>query len=274
MARGVLVQQPMTTQSETPYAMRPPLRGFPVYEYATEPVRVEDRTRYRDFLEIWLGQDFCKENPDIANYPYDLALQPVGQLGFAPFFGGKRLVGRKFEATAPYTRAVTSSPTGLYEVVARPRRGSAFAAGFDLCAATSVSLTLDASGLTVYPQTVVVPTGLGLSTVALPEDSRAHLALQYAMPYLSICSRSGLAVKGVSVANAPGIIDLDYEGEIKVILQLLTRATPAAFAKQIDTGTRIAQAVPTAGMPLAYRPSDCVASTARSVGGFGSTGLK
>lgn len=243
-----------------------------MYEYATEPVRVEDRSRYRDFLEIWLGQDFCKDNPDIENYPYDLALQPMGQLGFAPFFGGKRLAGRKFEATTPYTRAMTSSPTGLYEVVARPRRGSAFAAGFDLCAATSVPL--GDPTFTKYPRVVVVPTGLGLSTVALPEDSRVHLALQYTMPHLTICSRSGLAVKGVSVANAPGIIDLDYEGEIKVILQMSTDINPYPFGRQIDLGTRIAQAVPAAGMLLAYRPSDCVTTTARSVGGFGSTGLK
>jgi dUTP pyrophosphatase len=80
--------------------------------------------------------------------------------------------------------------------------------------------------------------------------------------------RSGLALKhGISVPNAPGTIDSDYRGELKVIL---INHGPEAFA--IARGDRIAQLVLA---PVTLAAWDEVAEldeTARGAGGFGSTG--
>ena len=83
-----------------------------------------------------------------------------------------------------------------------------------------------------------------------------------------VCSRSGLAAKeGVFVLNAPGVIDEDYRGEIKVILGRSERYT------MIEPGMRIAQLMI---MPLAHLPVVEVTdltTTARGEGGLGSTGV-
>lgn len=79
--------------------------------------------------------------------------------------------------------------------------------------------------------------------------------------------RSGLATRGVTVLNAPGTIDSDYRGELKVLL-----INHGHFDQKIEVGQRIAQLV---FVPLA----DVVATegvisdaTGRGSGGFGSTG--
>jgi dUTP pyrophosphatase len=79
-----------------------------------------------------------------------------------------------------------------------------------------------------------------------------------------VCPRSGLAVKhGVTVLNAPGIIDSDYKDEVKVIL---TKVTP--YEVMFKEGERIAQLVFTK-----WLASDDVVETERD-GGLGSTGTK
>lgn len=80
--------------------------------------------------------------------------------------------------------------------------------------------------------------------------------------------RSGLAAKhGVTVLNAPGTIDADYRGELKV---LLINHGPAPF--QIQPGDRVAQLIlaPVAQLPI--EPVDTLSDTARGAGGFGHTG--
>jgi dUTP pyrophosphatase len=81
--------------------------------------------------------------------------------------------------------------------------------------------------------------------------------------------RSGLALKqGLSIPNAPGTIDSDYRGEVKVILINLGQE-PALIAR----GDRIAQLVIA---PVARADIVEVATldeTARGAGGFGSTGV-
>lgn len=90
-----------------------------------------------------------------------------------------------------------------------------------------------------------------------------------------ICPRSGMAAKyGITVLNAPGIIDSDYTGELKVVLVNLGD-TPY----HINPGDRIAQLV-----VLKYSNSYIHVSendfnisvedreTSRGVAGFGSTG--
>lgn len=76
-----------------------------------------------------------------------------------------------------------------------------------------------------------------------------------------VCSRSGLARHGVWVANAPGIIDPDYTGEVMVILH-----NSDIHSYQVRAGDKIAQLV----FVKAMRGDDEV-ETERN-GGLGSTG--
>jgi len=86
-----------------------------------------------------------------------------------------------------------------------------------------------------------------------------------------ICPRSGLALKhGVTVLNAPGVIDGDYRGEIGV---LLVNLGDKEFT--VHPGDRIAQLLI---MPIfdffTFRQVQGLDGTDRGEGGFGSTGVK
>jgi dUTP pyrophosphatase len=99
------------------------------------------------------------------------------------------------------------------------------------------------------------PTGLA---VAIPEG---HAGL--------VVPRSGLARRhGVTVANAPGLIDAGYRGELQVVLVNL-----GAEPHRIAPGDRIAQlvVVPVA-LPAPVGVDELPASDGRGEGGFGSTG--
>lgn len=85
-----------------------------------------------------------------------------------------------------------------------------------------------------------------------------------------VCSRSGLALRGLVVANAPGIVDSGYTGEIKVLL--LNTSDRAVTVRRLD---RIAQLVvmpivPPAGM---FGLVDGDESDVRGENGFGSSGV-
>ncbi len=85
---------------------------------------------------------------------------------------------------------------------------------------------------------------------------------------LQVRPRSGLAFKhGISVPNAPGTIDSDYRGELKV---LLINHGDEPFA--IRRGERIAQLVPAEVTPATFEEVDDLCATTRGAGGFGSTG--
>jgi dUTP pyrophosphatase len=80
--------------------------------------------------------------------------------------------------------------------------------------------------------------------------------------------RSGLAAKhGVTVLNAPGTIDCDYRGEVKVILINHGRAP---FI--VTPGMRIAQLVIASVERVEWGVSATLPETQRSAGGFGHTG--
>ncbi len=82
--------------------------------------------------------------------------------------------------------------------------------------------------------------------------------------------RSGLALKhGISVPNAPGTIDADYRGEIRVILVNLGREP-----FPIHAGDRIAQMVVAPVTRVSWQPSETLNETGRQSGGFGSTGTR
>lgn len=87
--------------------------------------------------------------------------------------------------------------------------------------------------------------------------------------YFQVCSRSGLAQRGVFVANAPGIIDPDYTGELIVLL------FNGSFETQyVQHGHRIAQLVLTSHISSSCEElSEPPAPTGRGEAGFGSSGL-
>ena len=97
--------------------------------------------------------------------------------------------------------------------------------------------------------------------------------LQVAIPVgleIQIRPRSGLAAKdSISVLNSPGTIDSDYRGELKIIL---FNHSKKDFI--INNGDRIAQMVLVPILKMEFEEVDSLPDTARSHGGFGSTGRK
>ncbi len=129
-----------------------------------------------------------------------------------------------------------------------PVRATEQAAGFDLHAAVETSLLLEPG------DRALVPTGIA---VALPPGYEGQVR-----------PRSGLAVRhGVSLVNAPGTIDADYRGEIKVILINLG-AEPVTF----ERGDRVAQLVIQRLPAIEWEAVDELPATSRGAGGFGHTG--
>ncbi len=102
----------------------------------------------------------------------------------------------------------------------------------------------------------LIPTGVA---IALPVGYEAEVR-----------PRSGLAAKfGITVLNAPGTIDADYRGEIKVILINLG---DAPF--EIKDGDRIAQMVFKETVRIAWQEVEQLPESERGEGGFGSTGRR
>jgi len=85
-----------------------------------------------------------------------------------------------------------------------------------------------------------------------------------------VLPRSGLAIRtGVTVLNAPGLVDAGYRGEFKVAL---INHGPEDF--EIVIGDRIAQLVIMAVARPEYQAVEVLEDTARGSGGFGSTGVR
>ena len=101
----------------------------------------------------------------------------------------------------------------------------------------------------------VVGTGV---RIALPDG---HVGL--------VTPRSGLAAKaGLSIVNAPGVIDSGYRGEVKVCLVNLDPERDVVLA----AGDRIAQLVVVPFVKATFEPVDALDETVRGDGGYGSTG--
>ena len=133
-----------------------------------------------------------------------------------------------------------------------PQRQTDQAAGLDLAAC----LPADQPTLTLEPgQIAIVPTGLA---IAIPNGYEGQVR-----------PRSGLATKrGVTVPNAPGTIDADYRGELRVALINLSRES-----QTIEHGDRIAQLVIAPVAMCEVVVVEELDQTVRGVGGFGSTGI-
>jgi len=132
------------------------------------------------------------------------------------------------------------------EGLALPRYATAGAAGMDV---------VSAENLVLGPgERRAVATGFAL---AIPQGFE-----------IQVRPRSGLALKhAISVPNAPGTIDSDYRGELKIILINLGEEQ---FA--ISRGDRIAQIVLAPVVRAQWQEVDALDDTERGAGGFGSTG--
>jgi dUTP pyrophosphatase len=129
-----------------------------------------------------------------------------------------------------------------------PRYASEGAAGCDLHAAVHEPVLLEPG------ERAAVPTGIAL---AIPEGFEGQVR-----------ARSGLALRhGIACVNAPGTIDSDYRGEVKVILGNLGREP-----FEIRRGDRIAQVVFTPVVRAEIQRVDELPDSERGPGGFGSTG--
>jgi len=129
-----------------------------------------------------------------------------------------------------------------------PAYQTAGSAGMDLQAAIFEEISI-APG-----QRIAVPTGL---SIALPLSFEAQIR-----------PRSGLALKhGLTVVNAPGTIDSDYRGEIKVLMINLGQK-----AVKISRGDRLAQMVIAPVVQAEWLELDQLPVTDRGEGGFGHTG--
>lgn len=131
-----------------------------------------------------------------------------------------------------------------------PTYETQYAAGLDLRANIEEPITLRSL------ERALVPTGLMME---IPVGYEGQVR-----------PRSGLAIKhGITVLNAPGTVDADYRGEVKVILINLSNEP---FT--INPGERIAQMVFAKHEQAEWLPALFLSDTDRGAGGFGSTGSK
>lgn len=132
-----------------------------------------------------------------------------------------------------------------------PGYKTADAAGCDIAAAVP-----EGEPLVIAPGgRALVPTGIA---IALPPGHEGQIR-----------PRSGLSIShGVTVINAPGTIDADYRGEIKVPIVNL-----GSEAFTITRGMRIAQLIVAPVTRATFVETGELSATGRGSGGFGSTGL-
>lgn len=130
-----------------------------------------------------------------------------------------------------------------------PQYQSEQAAGCDLYADIDDPVVLEPGKYNI------VPTGV---RIELPQGYEAQVR-----------PRSGMAMKyGIGILNAPGTIDADYRGEIKVILFNLGQES-----LRIESGDRIAQLVFNRVVQAQFISVDKLKETKRGNGGFGHTGM-
>ena len=129
-----------------------------------------------------------------------------------------------------------------------PQYETEHAAGMDIRAFIETEITIKPL------QRVLIPTGLHIE---LPVGYEAQIR-----------PRSGLAYKhGISIVNAPGTIDADYRGELKV---LLVNLSDTDFV--VNNGDRIAQMVIAKHETVNWKAVGELGDTTRGAGGYGHTG--
>jgi dUTP pyrophosphatase len=131
-----------------------------------------------------------------------------------------------------------------------PQYATASSAGLDLRACIESPIVLKSL------ERAMIPTGI---YIELPQGFEAQIR-----------PRSGLAAKhGISIVNAPGTIDADYRGEIRVILINLS-----SEEFTVNPGERVAQMVIARYQRIEWDEVGALSESERGEGGFGSTGRK
>ena len=130
-----------------------------------------------------------------------------------------------------------------------PSISTSGSAGMDLKASLHEPIVLKSM------ERCLIPTGL---YIEIPQGYEGQIR-----------SRSGLSIDyGIIVLNAPGTIDSDYRGEIKIVLMNLSKDN-----FYIKNGDRIAQLVINSYITPEWKLVDTLNESQRNTGGFGSTGL-
>ena len=136
----------------------------------------------------------------------------------------------------------------LNDLAKLPTRGSEYAAGYDLYAATSYNIE-------IQPHTTV-KIGTGLS-FELPQGT-----------FAAIFPRSGIATKrGLRPANCVGVCDSDYRGEYIVALHNDTNEVQI-----IEPQERIAEMILLPFVEMSFNEVNELSDTVRGAGGFGGSG--
>ncbi|MEL7564308.1 MAG: dUTP diphosphatase [Dehalobacterium sp.] len=136
-----------------------------------------------------------------------------------------------------------------YQGLPKPEYQTSGAAGLDLMAAIVDDIIIEVGEYKLIPTGIKIEIPVGFEAQVRP---RSGLALQH----------------GITILNAPGTIDSDYRGEIKVIL--------INFGKKkftVSRGMRIAQLVLGEVTRAELQETDDLDQTERSSGGFGHTGI-
>lgn len=135
------------------------------------------------------------------------------------------------------------------EGLAMPAYQSELAAGMDIQADIEADLVIDSGEIVMVPTNIAMAIEPGYEVQVRP--------------------RSGLAIKhGITVVNAPGTIDADYRGEVKVGLLNVSKDS---FT--IHRGDRIAQLVVAPVSHATIEVVEELSTTLRGRGGFGHTGI-
>jgi len=154
-------------------------------------------------------------------------------------------------------------------------RASEEAAGLDVTAFFNGHETINYNGNQKYDSKfsmplapgdfMKVPTGMAFEPVS---DDELELKPNEVW-YVKIVPRSGLAAsKGLSIVNAPGVVDCDYRGEVFILL-----INNGKSEIQINNGDRIAQAIVSKATIPQISIVDNITKTERDDGGFGSSGI-
>lgn len=152
--------------------------------------------------------------------------------------------------------------TKMHPDVRAPSLGTPNSIGADLYAYLKTDYGKPTTMAIGPGQARMVPTGLVVATT--------EIVAMETKPTILVLSRSGLATKGIFVANAPGLIDPDYRGEIKVILY--NGSPEVHWVQHTD---RIAQLLVVGAILPRWQeaPYDLrEQETTRGAAGFGSTG--
>lgn len=129
-----------------------------------------------------------------------------------------------------------------------PKYQTTGSAGMDLCAFIPETITLQPM------ERILIPTGLYME---LPVGTEAQIR-----------PRSGMAIKkGITVINAPGTIDSDYRGELKIPIVNLS-----GEVQTIEDGERVAQMIIAKHETIVWTEVEILTDTTRGAGGFGHTG--